>query len=311
AAETRETRERTSSDADLRRLRHRVAVVAGPLEFQRAALGGHGGEGDERIGGHGRIQIGAEDFDAVVAAGEARDDVARHELAALGAAEAALHHVPGERADFDDLAALRACRHVDDDARDQINPSSRHAESVTTTEVVSDQKEPSDICAMAMTLPVSAMRARVEKRAFPERGPRCAPITNGCGFFSVRIWIALTWSASVIGLSTVTVIGTVLPLSMSGGISIFTLPARTGASPAIFRWAPSRAARRSSAMLAGSCATALPAATTPTPRPTNCLLVIISALPGRRQRHRSALRCAGSCRAATAPRGSGPRSCCT
>src|SRR5260221_4224385 len=163
---------RTASDAELRRRCRRVAVVAGPLELERAALGGHGGESDERVGCHGRVQLRAEDFDAVVGADEARDDVARDQHAALGAAEAVLHHMTGERADLDHLAALRRVRDVDDDARHQISPYSRQAESVTTTDTVSDQYKPSDSCAMAITLPVSAMRARVERRARPARGPR-------------------------------------------------------------------------------------------------------------------------------------------
>src|SRR5262245_43422509 len=187
------------------------------------------------------MQVGAEHFDAVIDADEARDDVARHQLAALGAAKAGLHHVPGEGADLDHLAALRAGGNVDDDAPGhQINPSSRHAESVTTTETVSDQNEPSDSSAMAITLPVSAMRARVARRARPARGSRWAPITIGCGFFSVKTWIAFTWSASVIGLSTVTVSGTVLPLSMSGGRSSFTLPGCTGLPPVTLLIAASR-----------------------------------------------------------------------
>src|SRR5947209_17690134 len=41
----------------------------------------------------------------------------------------------------------------------------------------------------------------------------------------------LTWSASLIGLSTLTVIGTVLPFSTMGGRSSRTLPWRTTASP--------------------------------------------------------------------------------
>ena len=40
-----------------------------------------------------------------------------------------------------------------------------------------------------------------------------------------------TRSAAVIGLSTATVIATVLPFSTSGGMSIVTLPSPTGASP--------------------------------------------------------------------------------
>ena len=48
-----------------------------------------------------------------------------------------------------------------------------------------------------------------------------------------------TWSACVIGLSTVTVTGTVLPFSTRGGMSRITLPGRTGPSPAKARIAAS------------------------------------------------------------------------
>src|SRR5690242_15962841 len=45
----------------------------------------------------------------------------------------------------------------------------------------------------------------------------------------------LTCSAALIGLSTVTVIGTALPFSTSGGNSRVTLPSCTGASPTTSR----------------------------------------------------------------------------
>src|SRR6185436_10030761 len=175
---------------------HVEVVVAAPAEFQRAALGGDGAEAEQRVGGDRRVQVGAEHLDAVVAADEARDDVARHQLAGLGAAETGLHAVTGQRADLDDLAAFRRRRHVDDDARcHQINPSSRQADSVTTTSTRSDQNEPSLSCATAITDPVSAMRARVVSAARPARGPSQALMTFGCGFFSVNTWITRTWSA--------------------------------------------------------------------------------------------------------------------
>src|SRR6202051_1422754 len=52
----------------------------------------------------------------------------------------------------------------------------------------------------------------------------------------------LTYSAAVIGLSTVIVTGTVLPFSTSGGPSIMTLPLRTGAAPTTLRMAASMVA---------------------------------------------------------------------
>src|SRR5262249_40593270 len=129
------------------------------------------------IGGHRRVQLGAEHFDAVVGADELRDDVARDQLPRLRAPEPGFHDVAGERADLDHLAALCALRRVDDHAGHQINPSSRQAESVTTTDTLSDQKLPSESCAIAITLPVSAMRARVATLARPARGPRNALTT--------------------------------------------------------------------------------------------------------------------------------------
>src|SRR5262249_34845102 len=63
------------------------------------------------------------------------------------------------------------------------------------------------------------------------RGPSAALMTKGCGFFSVKTWMAFTWSAGVMGLSTVTVQGTVLPFSTRGGMSSLTLPSLIRASP--------------------------------------------------------------------------------
>src|SRR5580692_5918659 len=57
----------------------------------------------------------------------------------------------------------------------------------------------------------------------------------GCGFFSLKTWMLLTKSSGVIGLVTLTVIGTVLPFSTSGGMSSLTLPVCTTAEPTTFR----------------------------------------------------------------------------
>src|SRR5262245_39265208 len=59
--------------------------------------------------------------------------------------------------------------------------------------------------------------------------------------------MARTWSSAVIGLSTLTVSGTVLPFSDSGGSSTFTLPEVTGAVPTTFRMDSSIAAGVASA----------------------------------------------------------------
>src|SRR5262249_24928714 len=127
-----------------------------------------------------------------VRAREAGHDVPRHELTQLRAAESRFHRVLRERPDLQQLALLRALRNGHDHAGHQMSPSSRQAERITTTETVSDQKLPSLISAMATARPESAMRARVETRARPARGASRASITFGCGFFSVKRWIAFT-----------------------------------------------------------------------------------------------------------------------
>src|SRR5262245_9035520 len=231
-----------SRDGDLGRLGQGEALVAGPLELEAAARGRNRGEHEQRVRRDRGMEIGAEDFLAVVGAGEAVDDVARDHFPELRAAEAGLHGVLDQRADLDDLAALRGGRDVDDRARHQISASSRQAESVTTTCALSDQYEPSLICATASTVPVSASRTRVATRARPERGVKCAVRMFGSGLRSAKTWIALTWLAAVIGLSTTTDSGMELPLSIRGGTSSLTRPGRTCAVPMTWRTASCMAA---------------------------------------------------------------------
>ena len=89
------------------------------------------------IRGDRRMEVGAEDLHAVVGAHEAGDDVARDRFAQLRAAKARLHRVLDQCPDLEDLAALDGLRNVHDCARHQISPSSRQAESVTTTSALS------------------------------------------------------------------------------------------------------------------------------------------------------------------------------
>src|SRR5215218_3310540 len=84
-----------------------------------------------------------------------------------------------------------------------------------------------------------ASRMRISTRARPERGPRWKTATFGCGFFSLKTAIVLTWSAAVIGLSRATLRVTELPFSTSAGISSLTRPSRIAASPANSRIAAS------------------------------------------------------------------------
>src|SRR5277367_5383940 len=125
-------------------------LVADPFEVQLAALIRDREERDEWVGGNSRKQIGAENLLSVVAAGEARDDVAWDQIADSRAAIAGFHDVRHHRLHFDDLAAFRLGGYVDQRGGHQIT-SSVHAASVTTTSALADQNEPSDRLAMATT----------------------------------------------------------------------------------------------------------------------------------------------------------------
>src|SRR5262245_40894297 len=102
------------------------------------------------------------------------------------------------------------------------------------TSTSSDQKLPSFISAIAKIRCESASRTRVDSLACPAGGPSRTLITFDCGFFSLKTWIARTWSSAVIGLSTVTSIATELPFSTSGGSRSVTLPLRSAAGPTAF-----------------------------------------------------------------------------
>ena len=168
--------------------------------------------------------VGAEDLLAVVGAGEQIDDVARDRVAGVRMAVAGLHHVRDQCLDLDDLAALGLGGNVDEGARhhgkllDTGGERDDHVGAVRPERCrrSSRRSRPPSACRRAGC----AWRSARGRRA--ARG--CTLITFGCGFFSLKTWIALTWSAAVIGLSTVTVSGTVLPFSTSGGMSSFTLP---------------------------------------------------------------------------------------
>src|SRR5262245_20319853 len=177
-------------DGDGDRLGHREAIVARPLERDGAALDGDRPEREERIGRDRRVEVGAEDLRPVVRAHEAADDVAWDGRAELASPIAGLHRMGDQRLDLDDFPATGALRNVDQRVRHHA--SSRQAARVTTTSARSDQNEPSDSSQIATTVCVSASRIRVETLARPARGPRWKLTTSGCGFFSVKTWMART-----------------------------------------------------------------------------------------------------------------------
>src|SRR6516225_10085204 len=129
--------------------RFRKSVVADPFEIEFSAFGRNGEESDERVGGNRRKQIGAENLLAIIAAGEARDDIARYNLARGGVAVASLHDVRHQRLDLDDVAAFCLLGDVDQCGSHQIT-SSVQAASVTTTSAVTDHSESSDRRAIAV-----------------------------------------------------------------------------------------------------------------------------------------------------------------
>src|SRR5476651_453620 len=135
-----------------------------------------------------------------------------------------------QRLDLDGTALLRLLGRADQNVGHQFT-SSMQAAMVTITSALALQNSPLLISAMPTIFCVSASLMRVPTTALPLRGPSDALNTCGCGFFSLKTWIAFTWSASVIGLSTDTVSGTVLPFSISGGMSSLMRPGRSTAPP--------------------------------------------------------------------------------
>src|SRR5215470_9395735 len=184
-------RPRRSLHDDLRRRSLHLPIVVGPAKLQRSALRRHREEGDERVRGDRLMQVGAENLRAVVGAHEQIDDIARDRRPGFVAPISGFHHMRDQRLDLDDLAVLGLGWNVDEGAgHGQLY--SRQAAMVTMTSTVSDHSEPSLNSAMATTFCESARRMRVENAALPARGPRCTEMMSGCGFFSLKTWIALT-----------------------------------------------------------------------------------------------------------------------
>src|SRR5215831_17487048 len=105
-----------SLDRDLRRGGLDLAVVVGPTELQRPALRRHREEGDERVRRDGLMQVGAEDFGAVIRAHEQINDIARDRGTGFVAPISGFHDMRDQRLDLDDLAALCLGRNVDERA---------------------------------------------------------------------------------------------------------------------------------------------------------------------------------------------------
>src|SRR5260370_15568627 len=148
-----------------------VAVIRGPIEGSPPALCGEREEGDERVRGTRGEQIRAEHFHAVIRAGEPADDFARDHFADLVATIASFHRMRDQGLDLDYFTALGLRRHIDEGVG-HFCGFSRQAARVTTTSTLSDQKESSLSCAIAMTFCESTSRIRVEPCALPARGSR-------------------------------------------------------------------------------------------------------------------------------------------
>src|SRR6185503_24310 len=117
-------------------------VVVQPPELELARLLGADEEAQGRVGGDAGAERGAENLDAVVAAGEGVQHVARHALAFEVAPEPGFHRMLDQDAHLDRLAAARFRGNLD--ARERHQPSSVHAASRTSIWTASDQKLPSD-----------------------------------------------------------------------------------------------------------------------------------------------------------------------
>src|SRR5207249_4013238 len=91
-------------DGDFFLGRDHGAVVIRPGEREDAAFLDLDGKLQVGIRGNGRLQFTFEYGLAVEGAGEALDDLARHDLAAWVLALTRFHHMSNERLDFDDLA---------------------------------------------------------------------------------------------------------------------------------------------------------------------------------------------------------------
>src|SRR5438445_1331040 len=102
----------------------------------------------------------------------------------------------------------------------------------------SNQKLPSESCATAVTRWVPFRRTRDSISARPMCGPRKKVAMSGTGFFSETRSMRRTWSASLMGLSTLTVIGTECPFSPIEGSSSRTRPLRISAPSRIDCSAP-------------------------------------------------------------------------
>ena len=105
------------------------------------------------------------------------------------------------------------------------------AARVTITSTVCCHQLPSLMPATATSFCDVASLMRVDTSALPARGVRLNRATSGSGLRSLKIPMAVTWSPSVIGLSTRMVTGTALPLSISSAISNVTLPVCSSAPP--------------------------------------------------------------------------------
>ena len=119
--------------------------------------------------------------------------------------------------------------------------------SVTITADCAVQYEPSLMRATATSVCEVARRIRVDTVALPLRGVKWNIATSRCGLRVLKTAMALTWSAAVIGLSALTVRGTVLPFSTSGATSRRTRPSRGAAPPVKSRTAASSSAAAATA----------------------------------------------------------------
>src|SRR5262245_37263223 len=82
-----------SFDGDVSDLGLGLAAIIGPAESDLAAFGGNREEGDERICGYRRVELGAKHLLAIIGAAKAADNVARESSPGGAKAITGLHRV--------------------------------------------------------------------------------------------------------------------------------------------------------------------------------------------------------------------------
>ena len=202
-----------STDRELVRQRIDAAAILFPDEIEPAALRRAQGEFEEGVGRDRLVKIDAEHHGVVVAADKLVDDLARDHIALIIVAQPCFHLMADDGLDLKDFALRRSARH---DARVVSGWSLSALPHLRRSHwwrhrprSWSSASVPSFISATATTNCGLARRMRVDTRGTLRCGTKWKLATSMIGFCGANTRICLTWSASVMGLSTSRSMGTV------------------------------------------------------------------------------------------------------